>query len=182
MARLTLITGGCRSGKSREAMKRALSLGGPRWFVATARPGDPEFDQRIDRHRTERAHLGFAGTREAPVDLEHAVATLPKPETTVIDCMTLWMSNLLLAHPGFDEHQAEQRARALVGVCCGLPGNVLVVTNEVGSGVVPEWEIGRAFRDCLGRTNQILAEQADTAILVVCGLPIVLKQSGSNEE
>ena len=66
MARLTFITGGCRSGKSREAMTRALGLPAPRWFVATARLGDPEFDQRIVRHRSERERLGFAGTREAP--------------------------------------------------------------------------------------------------------------------
>lgn len=177
MSRLTIVTGGCRSGKSREAMKRALAVEGPRWFVATAYRGDPELDARIDRHRAERERAGFEGTLEASVDLAQAISGLPKASVTLIDCATIWLSNLMLATPDFGEPQAAEHAEHLARACRELPGDVIVVTNEVGYGVVPDWELGRRFRDCLGRANQILAEHADTAILVVCGLPITLKGS-----
>lgn len=167
---LTLILGGARSGKSRLAQTLAEASRLAVIVVATARAGDAEMAQRIARHRAERpAHWH---TVEEPLALaeildRHAAAS----RIQVVDCLTLWLLNLLEA--GEDVFQREREA--LLEVLPGLPGDVVLVANEVGLGVVPLGELSRRFVDEAGRLNQALAGIADAVVLVVAGLPHYLK-------
>jgi adenosylcobinamide kinase/adenosylcobinamide-phosphate guanylyltransferase len=118
---------------------------------------------------------------EEPVQVPQAVAAaLPSAGAILLDCVTLWISNLLLADDLFDESSAEERARELVESARGRPGAaVIVVTNEVGSGVVPEAVLGRRFRDCAGRANEVIARAADEVYLMVSGIPLRIKPEGA---
>jgi adenosylcobinamide kinase/adenosylcobinamide-phosphate guanylyltransferase len=166
MQRLTLILGGARSGKSRHALD--LFAGEPRrFFVATAEPFDEEMSQRIAQHRRERAGAGWQ-TLEAPLALTEALAAVDGP--AVIDCLTLWLNNLM--QHGRD---VEAATGGLLEALAGHPHPVALVSNEIGLGLVPETPLGRAFRDAQGRLNQRLAAAADRVVLLVAGLPLVLK-------
>jgi adenosylcobinamide kinase/adenosylcobinamide-phosphate guanylyltransferase len=164
--RLILITGGVRSGKS----AKALSLAAPyreKLFVATAQALDDEMRARIDRHRAERGETWK--TVEEPLDLARAMQVDPGA-VAVVDCMTLWLSNAMSANIDIegaldDFLTAARRRRA----------PVIVVTNEVGTGIVPVHESARRFRDLAGLTNQRVAAAADDVWLIVCGLGIQLK-------
>ena len=166
MAHLTLVLGGARSGKS----ARALALANPpRLFVATAEALDDEMAERIARHRAERA--GDWALAEAPLELAAAVAEGAAPgRTVVVDCLTLWLSNLL--HAGRDP---EAEAAGLVAALAAAPGRAVLVSNEVGMGLAPMTALGRAFRDAQGRLNQRVAAAADRVEFVAAGLPLVLK-------
>jgi len=165
----TLILGGARSGKSRFAQALAEALPGPLTYIATARALDSEMEDRIIRHQADRGPRW--STVEAPDDLPQAVGSLPDGAVALIDCLTLWLSNRMLA--GAD---MEREIAALVDAIGRSRSTLVVVSNEVGSGIVPETPIGRAFRDHAGRANQAVASAADRVALVVAGLPLWLKE------
>ena len=164
-SRTILVGGGARSGKSRFALGYARRLGARRAFVATAEGLDEEMRERIARHRQERGD-SFA-TLEAPVELPGALAELDA-EVVVIDCLTLWLSNLLVA--GMAPAAIEERVEALAAVLARRRFHALVVSNEVGLGLVPETPLGRAFRDLAGWAHQRLARAADEIYLAAMGI------------
>jgi adenosylcobinamide kinase/adenosylcobinamide-phosphate guanylyltransferase len=172
---LILVTGGSRSGKSSHALILAGKLPGPRTYLATAQALDDEMRQRIAAHR--RARSADWGLVEEPLLVPRALGSaLTAAPTVVLDCVTIWMSNLLLADERFDESSAEARAEELVQSARSVPGaTAILVTNEVGSGVVPETVLGRRFRDCAGRANEVIARSADEVYLMVSGIPLRIK-------
>ncbi len=166
-ARSVLVLGGARSGKSRYALALAEAAAPERVMIATAQAFDEEMAERIARHKAERG-AGWT-TREAPLLLAQALAEEARPgRVAVVDCLTLWLSNLLLA-----ERDLEAATRDLAALA--LAGPVIFVSNEVGQGIVPETPLGRAFRDAQGRANQALAAVCDAVVLVTAGLPRLLK-------
>ena len=176
-SKLVLIGGGARSGKSAYAVQRALALGSRRVFLATAEPFDDEMRTRIAVHVTERAH--HFTTVEAPRDLEQALESIQgraeAVDVVVIDCLTLWLSNLLLAEVPAAE--IEQRVARLANVCAVSAFPVFLVTNEVGFGLVPDTALGRQFRDIAGRAHQRLAHSAGEVLLAALGCMLRLKPS-----
>lgn len=167
---LTFLTGGARSGKSALAVRRAAASGLPVVFVATGQARDEEMADRITRHRAERPE-GWE-TVEAPVELVDAVRELPTDRCVIIDCLSLWVSNLM--EHGDDEATTVARAEALGRWGAAYPGSVIVVTNEVGLGIVPMHPVSRDYRDRLGRVNAILSRHAHHAQLVVAGRTLTL--------
>jgi adenosyl cobinamide kinase/adenosyl cobinamide phosphate guanylyltransferase len=165
--KLTFVIGGARSGKSRYAEGLIAALPPPWTYVATAEALDAEMAARIGAHRARRE--ANWRTIEAPRDL---AATLKACGTTpvLIDCLTLWLSNLVLANADIDA-ETERLERALAAA----KAPVVLVANEVGSGIVPDHALGRKFRDLQGALNQRIAARADRVVLVVAGLPLVLK-------
>lgn len=166
--RLTLVLGGARSGKSRYAEGLIAAAGGKPVYIATAQALDEEMRRRIAQHRKRRDKSWT--TVEAPLELAHALGAVSPGGPVLVDCLTLWLSNLLLAK------------RDLAGECdvlidaleqCAAP--VVAVSNEVGQGIVPETVLGRAFRDAQGILNQRVAALADRVVLMAAGLPLVLK-------
>jgi adenosylcobinamide kinase/adenosylcobinamide-phosphate guanylyltransferase len=175
---LILVTGGSRSGKSSFALSLAEKRDGPRTYIASAQAFDDEMRRRIEAHRRARP-VGW-GLVEEPMRVPEAVAAaLGSAGTVLLDCVTLWISNLLLADDLFDESSAQARAEELVQSARGRPGAAaIVVTNEVGSGVVPETVLGRRFRDCAGRANEVIARAADEVYFMVSGIPLRIKPKG----
>jgi adenosylcobinamide kinase/adenosylcobinamide-phosphate guanylyltransferase len=173
---LTLILGGARSGKSRYAQN--LCSQGPAIYIATARAdGDPEMETRIARHRAERPRRWT--TIEEAVHVGQAVReAVPADAPVVVDCVTVWLANLLEKYPALG---AGEQERLILEAVAQLPEaardrEVIAVSNEVGSGIVPERALGRVFRDLQGLANQLLAREADQVILMVSGLPLRLKE------
>ncbi|MEM9047338.1 MAG: bifunctional adenosylcobinamide kinase/adenosylcobinamide-phosphate guanylyltransferase [Pseudomonadota bacterium] len=168
MTQTVLITGGARSGKSAYAEKRVEALGPARIYIATAEAGDAEMVRRIAEHKARRG-LGWQSLEE-PRDLSGALSgsdTAPR----LVDCLTLWLSNLMLA--------GQDWRAALEGLCRTLAEQkmpVVLVTNEVGAGIVPENALARAFRDAAGRVNQTVAAMADEVVCVIAGQPLTLKR------
>jgi adenosylcobinamide kinase/adenosylcobinamide-phosphate guanylyltransferase len=166
---ITLILGGARSGKSRHAerlVERAAESG---TYCATAEPGDDEMAARIAAHRARRG--GFWRTVEAPLALPEAIRAESRADRPVlVDCLTLWLTNAMLAG-----REIEAEVAALVGALRDAAGPVVLVANEVGLGLVPETPLGRRFRDAAGRLNQEIAALADRVVFVAAGLPLVLK-------
>lgn len=167
---LTLLTGGARSGKSSVAVRRAERSGRAVVFVATGEAGDAEMADRIARHRAERPPSW--DTLEAPTELVAALAALPPGHTVVVDCLSLWVANLLAR--GDDEPTTLEQAHDLGRWAAAYPGTVLTVTNEVGSGIVPMHPVSRDYRDRLGRVNAVVAGYAELAQLVVAGRTLTL--------
>lgn len=169
MSRTLLVLGGARSGKSRFAQTLAEQSGLSPVLVATATAGDGEMAERIARHRAERD--GRWHTIEEPRALAALLAGESGPQRfIVVDCLTLWLANLTFADADVDAE-----TRALVAALGGAKGPIALVSNEVGSGIVPETALGRRFRDAQGRLNQALAAACDRVVLVVAGLPLPLK-------
>lgn len=162
-----LVLGGTRSGKSRHALRLASTLPAPHVFVATAQAYDTEMEDRIAHHQAERDATWR--TLEAPLALASAIEAAGRT-TLLVDCCTLWLSNAMLA--GRD---VEAAVSGLMASLARAEANIVLVSNEVGSGIVPETPLGRRFRDEQGRLNQRLAEICDTVELVVAGLPLRLK-------
>lgn len=169
MAEITLVTGGCRSGKSSFAVKMAKKFNKV-VYVATAEPLDAEMSARIRKHKKERP--ASWKTIEEPVKIARALGTMDA-EAVIVDCLTLWVSNLM--RKSFDEARAASEAHALARVCRKMKGKVFLVTNETGLGIVPADPCTRLYRDCLGRINQIIAAKADRVVLMVSGIPLLLK-------
>jgi adenosylcobinamide kinase/adenosylcobinamide-phosphate guanylyltransferase len=165
---LTLLLGGARSGKSALAIRLAVGTGAQVTFVATGAPGDDEMTARIERHRAERPE-GWT-TVEERAALTAALARLPGDECAVVDCLTLWLANVL-ERP--DAEILDEAARA-AAAASARPGATIVVSNEVGSGIVPADPATRRYRDLLGRVNATWASAASTAYLVVAGLALPL--------
>lgn len=171
MHKITLVTGGARSGKS----GYALSLVDPaaaNIFIATAEAIDNEMQQRIDHHQKERGDRFL--TVEAPVYLADAILGV-KSETRllIVDCLTVWLGNLLVKDESAGLLEAE--TEALLGVLKSPPCRMILVTNEVGMGIVPMNEMARDFRDRAGRLNQNVAELATEVVLMVSGIPMTIK-------
>ncbi|MBC7153643.1 MAG: bifunctional adenosylcobinamide kinase/adenosylcobinamide-phosphate guanylyltransferase [Rhodobacteraceae bacterium] len=167
MARVVLITGGARSGKSMLAEQRTLQAGSVAHYIATAQAFDSEMAARIATHRDRRGPEWR--THEAPLDLLGALcATDDAPR--LVDCLTLWLSNLMLA-----ELDWQSRAREMIAALPVLRQPVVFVSNEVGMGIVPDNPLARAFRDAAGTLNQWIAAHADEVILSVSGLPLKVK-------
>ncbi|MEO0464418.1 MAG: bifunctional adenosylcobinamide kinase/adenosylcobinamide-phosphate guanylyltransferase [Pseudomonadota bacterium] len=167
MERVSLFLGGARSGKSRLALAFAQSLPGPHIFVATAQAFDEEMGARIDKHRLERDDRW--STVEAPVELASAVEEAGS-SSVLIDCCTLWLSNIMLA-----ERDIDSDVETLLSALQSSAARIVLVSNEVGSGIVPDNKIGRDFRDEQGRLNQQLAAISERVELVVAGLPLRIK-------
>ncbi len=166
---LTLVLGGARSGKSRWAEALVTAEPGPWTYLATAQAFDAEMEERIAEHRARRA-AGWA-TVEAPLALAEAVSREgARGNPMLIDCLTLWLSNVMLA--GHEGEPASDALEAAV-VACRTP--IVAVSNEVGLGIVPETPLGRRFRDAQGRLNQRMAATADRVVLMVAGLPLQVK-------
>ena len=167
-----LILGGARSGKSARAEMLTLALAGdgPAVYLATSEAGDAEMAGRIAEHRARRGPRWI--TREAPLDLVGVLAGEVRP--ALVDCLTLWLSNLMAA--GCDIAGEGDR---LAAVIAARPAPIVLVSNEVGMGIVPDNALARAFRDHAGRLHQKVAAVADRVELVVAGLPLVLKPQGS---
>ena len=167
VAKLTLVLRGARSGKSRYAESLIAALPPPWTYIATAQAGDAEMAARIAAHRARRgAHWQ---TVETPRGL---AAALKSCQTTpvLVDCLTLWLSNLLLADADIDAEIAQLEAALAV-----TAAPVVLVANEVGSGIVPDHPLGRRFRDLQGLLNQRIAARAHRVVLVVAGLPLAVK-------
>jgi len=167
-----LVLGGARSGKSRHAQARAEALaaaGARLLFVATAQVLDDEMADRVARHRADRG-LEWS-TVEEPLDLGGVIRRESRADAVLlVDCLTLWCSNLMFADRDVDAATAD-----LVAALADAPGAVILVSNEVGLGIVPENALARRFRDLAGRINQAVAAAADEVLFVAAGLPLTLK-------
>jgi adenosylcobinamide kinase / adenosylcobinamide-phosphate guanylyltransferase len=166
---LTLLLGGARSGKSALAVEIGRRHPGPVTFIATSPPAiDGDLSGRIARHRAERPPWP---TIEEPLDLAAALAAAGA-DLAIVDCVTLWVNNLL--HRGDDDASVESTAAAVAATTAARGGPTVVITNEVGLGVHPTTELGRRYRDLLGRVNQRWAAAADTTLLLVAGRALAL--------
>lgn len=183
MARITLVTGGCRSGKSGEALRLACQNNGKRVFVATCPKIDNEMDSRILKHQKERESLSFE-TLEEPIDLPSVFRSISSRTdsgswSVVVDCISLWVSNCMYHaeqnKEKFDEGKISECICTSLDKAKNISGHIIFVTGEVGLGLVPENKMGRLYRDLLGRANQEIARVADEVTFMVSGLPLKLK-------
>ncbi|TYL94686.1 bifunctional adenosylcobinamide kinase/adenosylcobinamide-phosphate guanylyltransferase [Bradyrhizobium rifense] len=163
-----LITGGARSGKSKRAETRTRAFPGQPVYVATAEALDAEMDARIAKHRARRGTDWIE--REVPLDLVSALVATDGGGARLVDCLTLWLSNLMHAERDWDREVTE-----LAAALPHLASPVVFVTNEVGLGIVPDNALARSFRDAAGIMNQTIAATADEVEFVVAGLPMKLK-------
>jgi len=169
---VTLVLGGARSGKSRYAERLIETAAAQGTYCATAEPGDGEMAARIAAHRARRGP--FWHTVEAPLEVAPVIANeAANDRPLLVDCLTLWLSNLLLAERCVDAETA-----GLSAALREAAGPVVLVANEVGLGLVPETPLGRRFRDAAGRLNREIAALADRVVFIAAGLPLVLKEPG----
>nr|VFK30202.1 MAG: adenosylcobinamide kinase /adenosylcobinamide-phosphate guanylyltransferase [Candidatus Kentron sp. MB]VFK34165.1 MAG: adenosylcobinamide kinase /adenosylcobinamide-phosphate guanylyltransferase [Candidatus Kentron sp. MB]VFK76732.1 MAG: adenosylcobinamide kinase /adenosylcobinamide-phosphate guanylyltransferase [Candidatus Kentron sp. MB] len=194
MSEITLITGGCRSGKSRYAQFLSEGVGEKRLFIATAPVQDDEMRRRVAGHRKHRGPSWE--TREEPYDVAGCLRGIDRTgrsdersedpshqetayDVVLCDCLTLWVNNLLYTASqngvSLEEEEMAARTADLCAAARAFPSPVFFVTNEVGQGIVPADELSRRFRDLAGRCNQEMAAMADSVILMVSGLPLSLK-------
>ncbi|MEW6079080.1 MAG: bifunctional adenosylcobinamide kinase/adenosylcobinamide-phosphate guanylyltransferase [Thermodesulfobacteriota bacterium] len=173
MKEIALVTGGCRSGKSAHALALAASMAaGPRYFLATCVPGDREMQDRVARHQQDRGKEWQ--TIECPVAIGEAILRVSEKNNVVlVDCLTLWMNNLLAETE--DQVFLEQHIDALTQALTRAAGSVILVTNEVGCGIVPADRLTRLFRDMTGLANQRVAAAADKVVWMVSGVPVIIK-------
>jgi len=166
---LTFILGGARSGKSSHAQRLAEAASSSRIYIATAQALDKEMDERIKRHKADRG-AGWE-TIESPIDVSAVISQIEnKDRIILVDCLTLWLSNLL-----HHEHDIETETDTLISALKMCPCPVILVSNEVGLGLVPMTPLGREFRDAQGRLNQIIAAICDRVEFIAAGLPLRLK-------
>lgn len=165
---LTLVIGGARSGKSRLAERLVTATGRPRLYIATAQAFDDEMRSRIDQHQTDRGPDWT--TVEAPLDIAAALGQCNPAGAILLDCATLWLTNVLLADQDLDA-----ACQDLLQALASSPAPIVVVSNEVGWSIVPDNALARRFRDAQGRLNQMIAARAGLVVGVMAGLPILLK-------
>ena len=165
---LTFLLGGARSGKSQLAERLTTALPAPWTYIATAQPYDDEMSERIASHRARRGE-GWQ-TVDAPLDLAGMLGSVPDNQPVLVDCLTLWLSNHMLA-----EHDLDGLCAELGQVLSAPRGPWFVVSNEVGLSIVPDNPLGRRFRDAQGRLNQRVAAIADRVFFMVAGLPMQVK-------
>ncbi len=169
MSRVTLVLGGARSGKSAFAEDMAQKSGLALHYIATGRAYDDEMHERIAVHRKRRGSLWT--THEAPVDLADAITSFDNANNTIlVDCLTLWVTNLMM-----DEADTDAAYELLLGRLASMRAKIILVSNEVGMGIVPENAMARQFRDLAGQLHQKIAALADDVYLVAAGLPLKLK-------
>lgn len=172
MSKIIVVTGGARSGKSRYAEELATGYGEPLLYIATAACGDKEMHERIARHQARRGAAWQ--TIEEPLDLAGVLSGHDGWfGATLVDCVTLWLTNLLLEKEDKDAVLDEVRRTAVT--LANLKSPVILVTNEVGMGIVPDNQLARIFRDIAGEANEILAKTADEVYVTFSGLPLKLK-------
>lgn len=185
-AQITLVTGGSRSGKSAHALSLAGQSAGAGVFLATCPVIDSEMRDRVQRHQTERSGLGWE-TIEEETRLAEAVASVRAKNpgrTILIDSLSLWINNLMFhseteKNAPLSEEDIIRLAGELITACRATPGTTVLVTDEVGSGIIPENNSARHFRDLLGRCNQTIAGLADAVTLVCCGIPVPIKSASA---
>jgi|SRR5690554_106424 len=176
--RVVLVTGGARSGKSRYAEELALQYGGKRVYVATAEPFDEEMQQRIALHQKSREGR-FSRTVEEPINLDHALQGIGRQASVVlVDCVTVWLGNLIHHRGMLDRYDEIDR---LLSYLERPMAPTIIVTNEVGQGIVPGDPMSRFFRDQAGWLNQALARAAHTVVWMVSGIPVSIKEEGRAE-
>ena len=163
-----LITGGTRSGKSSFAEKRTLSYGTPVLYIATAQAFDEEMENRIQLHQQRRGDEWR--TISEPLAIANILTSLDRQGACLVDCLTLWLSNLIFA-----EEDISKATSSLIEAIAARRDPVILVTNEVGCGIVPENALARQFRDEAGRLNQIVAEAVDEVYTCISGIPLKLK-------
>lgn len=176
MSEIILVTGGSRSGKSRFALELAEKTTSKRLFLATSPDVDEEFDERIVLHKKEREGRGWQ-TVEEEIDLCSVIDEKKEEiELFLIDCLTLWVNNLLFKNNNeLSLDELKDECSNLIEKIKEYAGTVILVTNEVGLGVVPENKLARLYRDLVGSCNQLIAAEADRVFLVSCGIPLQLK-------
>lgn len=180
MAKIILVTGGARSGKSSFALEIAEQISLKRLFIATCPKIDTEMSQRVDRHKEERKGRGWC-TIEEEEDLESLFPVqVVDFDVVLIDCLTLWVNNVLYRATNrggsVDDFQIRDLIRSWLYQVDEYKGTVICVTNEVGLGIVPDNEIGRHYRDLVGTCNQTIGKIADEVVLVSCGVPLYIKR------
>jgi adenosylcobinamide kinase/adenosylcobinamide-phosphate guanylyltransferase len=177
MAEIIMITGGARSGKSSHALLLGERLSNSRAFVATcpnsSELDDSELQMRVARHQKERRQRGWR-TIEEMHDIAAAIAN-DEVDLILVDCLTLWVNNLLFAKNDVSEEDIQAECERILDVCRNRQGTVIFVTNEVGCGIVPENALARRYRDLVGRCNQVMAADADQVYLVVSSIPVKIK-------
>jgi adenosylcobinamide kinase/adenosylcobinamide-phosphate guanylyltransferase len=175
-----LITGGARSGKSGFAERLCMSRADAAVYVATAQAFDDEMKERIALHRSQRAAAAYPWrTLEVPLGLPGLLDRLGssgEPPAVLVDCLTLWLSNVLLAAGDKGEAAAREAVERLTEAAASYPGELILVTNEVGSGIVPEYPLGRLYRDLSGIMNQRIAGICGEVFLVTAGVAVELKR------
>jgi adenosylcobinamide kinase/adenosylcobinamide-phosphate guanylyltransferase len=172
MSRVIFITGGARSGKSRLAEELLDSFGGPLAYIATCEPRDAEMEERVARHRQRRGPAWH--TIEEPFALADALRRHDGSfNGMLVDCVTLWLTNLLLRSD--DPQQVLAEVNALIASFSVLETTLVLVSSEVGMGIVPENRLARTFRDLAGEANELLAKAADEVYVLFSGLPLKLK-------
>ena len=181
MANVILVTGGARGGKSAYAESLARSFPGPRAYIATAPVFDDEMAKRVARHQRQRKNDGW-DTIEEEIDLFGAIQKADAYDTVLVDCLTLWINNLLYRDERISEDDMTAKCAQLKKVCAEFDGNIIFVINEVGMGIVPENPLARKFRDLSGRCSQNIAKFANKVTLVSCGLPLILKDEIQQED
>jgi adenosylcobinamide kinase/adenosylcobinamide-phosphate guanylyltransferase len=178
MSSIILVTGGSRSGKSAYAQRLAESRSGPWTFIATCPQIDEEMARKIEVHRQERDARRWT-TIEEQIDLAGAIGRASAAGVILVDCLTLWVNNLMyraaLAGREVTEQEVAGLTHAIVRAADAVPGTVIFVTNEVGLGIVPPDASTRLYRNLVGRCGQAIAAAARAAVMVVCGMPLTLK-------
>lgn len=181
MGTVCLVVGGRRSGKSEYARALAEKATGPRAFVATCPVLDKEMAERIRKHQEQRKRSQW-DTIEEPIKLSSVVSNVSNYNVVLVDCLTLWINNLMYEyskhHLSISEEIVAEKSNELIRACSNHHGKIILVTNETGLGIVPDNEQARLFLDLVGRCNQIVAEEADQVILVICGQPLIIKKGG----
>lgn len=167
---LTLLIGAARSGKSSLALRMAHAWKGEVTLIATAEARDDEMAARIQRHRSQRPE--HWRTVEEPIYLGNEIAALRDDDFAIVDCLTLWVSNVI--EHGLDQPTIEEAAREAAKVAATHPASIVVVTNEVGAGIVPLGEVVRAYRDLMGNINRIFADEAERVLLISAGRALTL--------
>jgi adenosyl cobinamide kinase/adenosyl cobinamide phosphate guanylyltransferase len=170
---IVLLIGGARSGKSALALDLAERAGGPVTFLATGEARDDEMAARIEQHKNERNEAWT--TLEEPVEIAKALQSIPEAELVVLDCLTLWAANLM--DRGFTSDVAVARADVVARACASRARPIIVVTNEVGAGIVPDNTAAREYRDRLGAINATFAREAERVLLVSAGRAVELQRT-----
>ena len=176
MNKIILVTGGARSGKSVFAENCTAAFAGRRAYIATAPVTDGEMAQRVKAHQERRAGNGWFNIEEQ-CDLVSALHRAEElhAEAVLVDCLTLWISNLMFRNESFSETDMRNETDKLTAALKTFPGTAVLVISEVGQGIVPENALARRFRDCSGHCGQAIAAAADEVWCCVCGIPVKIK-------